>query len=279
MKRLIILISAVYISGNVCLYAQNRHEFSLSAFGGISGLNYKVTEGSKNNQFGDGFGAEYLYGIIPQIGIRTGIELAFYNSKYSADELNVRYKTQDMYGGDFEFRSKIKDYHETQNATFLQIPLMLQYQTNGITRFYAAGGIRIGIPIAAKYKTDAFTIQNSGYYEFEDYEYTTQKFLGFGEFDIPEAEDNLNLKTAFFLSLETGCKFNISSAMRVYAGIYFDCGLNNITESAAQSYLIDYDGKNPREFTFNSILNSKTTQAVTEKVAPLSVGIKVRMGF
>jgi len=37
--------------------------------------------------------------------------------------------------------------------------------------------------------------------------------------------------------------------------------------------------QNPREFTVNSILQSKSTQAFTEKLSPMAVGIKLRLAF
>jgi len=261
------------------LNAQTKNELSISLFGGLSGLNSAVSEGVSKNGYGGGLGADYYYGFSPNFGMRAGIEVAMFNSEYSADELYIKYLTQDIYDDSFEFRSTVKKYYETQNVFFLQIPLMLQYQTNGYNRFYLAFGGKAGFPIIVNHKNDALNIKNSGYYPYEDYEYTIEQFMGFGEFNIPEGKNKFNLNPAFFLSVETGGKFNISDVIRLYIGAYLDYGINNIVKNNEELYLIEYNPQDPRYFTINSIFNSQTEKIVMEKVIPVSLGIKIRLAL
>jgi len=264
------------------LHAQSKHEFSISGFGGLSGLNYDVMEGSQKSGFGGGGGLGYHYFFNEQWSVGTGVELAFFNAAYNSDGADLRYMTKDKNDGVFEFRSKVGSYEEKQSAMLLQIPLMLQYQTGDRHQFYAALGGKAGIPIAAKYKISAVALQNAGQYDYEIYEYTTQQFMGFGTFNLPASDDKLNFKTAFFLSAEIGGKFKLSDKHNLYVGVYLDYGLNNILETqdlASLPPLVEYNSQNPSKYAVNSILKSKSTEAFTEKLSPMAVGIKLRLAF
>ena len=273
-KYLLCLFCSIIQLLSYSALAQPTHEFSISGFGGLMGLNFKANHGDQKNGLGGGFGFGYQYGINSLLGIRTGLEIAMYNSEYNWDNLIFRYMTKDVDDNDFEFRSKAKNFSETQKATFLQIPIMLNIQINEY--FFAAIGGKAGIPVSTKYKTSAVTVINSGFYATENYDYKTQQFLGFGTYNIPERERELSLKTAFFLSLEGGGKFDLSETLGLYVGIYFDYGLNNIVKDSEKSHLIDYDNQNPKDFIFNSII---TSEYFTKKVSPIAAGIKIRLGF
>jgi len=273
------VLSALILWGAVSLHAQTSHEFSLSGFGSFFGLNYKVTEGSRQNGF-DG-GGEFSYHLFfhPHWGMRIGVEAAFLSSKYSSDGITLSYMTKDMNGANFEFRSTAGNYQETQKTMLLQIPLMFQFQTKGKNRYYLALGGKVGIPVIAKYKTADVTIQNTAYYEFEGYEYTTQHFMGFGEFELPADVKKMSFKPAFMLSAETGGKFFVSDVVGLFFGVYFDFGLNNIAKIPEALEFIAYNPQNPTDFTQNSILNSQIAKSITDKVIPMAVGLKFGLMF
>jgi len=276
------IIGALVLWGFVSLHAQNRHEISVSGFGGLSTLKYDVTFGSPKIGFGGGGGLGYHLFFSPQWGLGTGAELALFSAKYNHDGLDLRYPTKDMDGDAFNFSSKAGNYEETQSAMLVQIPLMLQFQTGDNHQFFVAFGGKAGIPVTAKYKTSALSIQNSGYYAEEHYEYATRKFMGFGSFNLPAGDHELKFKTAFFFSAEIGGKFKLTDASKLYIGVFLDYGLNNILEtqnSASLPHFIEYNSQNPREFVVNSILQSKSTEPFTEKLNPMAVGLKLRLAF
>jgi len=265
--------------------AQYAHEFSLYGGGGLSTLNYNVTAGKQNNGFGGKVGLGYQFFFSKKFGLGTGAELALYNSKYTLDNLSQQYMTTDMEGTDFEFRSAITNYKETQQAMLLQIPLMLQFQTGSKHQFYAALGGKAGIPLYGKSESSSATIVNSGYYPEENYEYTTQEFMGFGAFTGRNADNNLNFKMAFFASAEAGVKWKLKNKLALYTGAYLDYGLNNIyKENSTAQQFVAYNTASPRDFTENSIFASQYTQNgnsqyFTEKITPLAVGIKIKLAF
>ena len=265
--------------------AQYKNEFSLYGGGGMSTLNYNVTAGKQNNGFGGAFGLSYRFFFSEKIGLGTGAELAFYNAKYTLDNLSQQYMTTDLEGTDFEFRSVMTNYKETQQALMLQIPLMLQFQTGNKHQFYAALGGKAGIPLSGKSESSSASIVNSGYYAEENYEYTTKEFMGFGTFTGRSANYSLNFQTAFFASAEAGVKWKLKNKLALYTGVYLDYGLNNFyKENSTAQQFVTYNTASPRDFTENSILTSQYTQngnsqSFTDKIAPLAVGIKINLAF
>jgi outer membrane protein OmpA-like peptidoglycan-associated protein len=266
------------------LKAQHKHELSVYGGGGLSTLKYDVTIGEQKNGFGGQFGLGYQFFFAKNWGLGTGAELGLYNAKFNTDNLNIRYNTTDMDGAVFEFRSRVSNYEEKQQAMLLQIPLMLQFQTGSKHRFYAALGGKAGIPVNGTYKSSEATIQNSGYYAEENYEYTTQEFMGFGTFTGRGANGDLKFKTAFFASAEAGVKWKLSEGLSIYTGAYIDYGLNNMYKNDAPQQFVTYNSQSPRNFAVNSVINSQytqngTSQLFTDKITPIAIGIKLKLAF
>jgi hypothetical protein len=262
---------------------RKRHEIMLYGGGGLSSLQYKVSTGKHSGGIGGHIGVGYNFFFIPTLGLGTGVEFAIHNASFTMENTSIRYMTTDLENSAFEFRSKISDYKERQNLMMLQIPLMLQFQTGAKHKFYAAAGGKIGIPLRVKYNSSTTTIENSGYYEEEDYEYTTQTFMGFGKFK--GSSGNLSFKMPFFASVEAGAKIMMSEGYFLNLGVYADYGLNNIIKQPAQPLSFsEYNPKRPSDFKTNSIIESQHTQGntpqlFTNKVTPLAVGIKIRIIF
>jgi hypothetical protein len=156
---------------------------------------------------------------------------------------------------------------------------MLQFQTGDEHRFYVSAGGKVGIPVSGKYESSNTGIQNSGYYEKENYEYTTQTFMGFGQFTGRGAEGDMSFKTAFFASAELGMKWRLNGNWSLYTGAYLDYGLNDIAKKQSRPF-VEYNTGSPEDFTVNSIVNSQyQTSSFTEKIIPVAAGIRLRLAF
>ncbi len=278
------------------LQAQNKHEISLYGGSGLSTLNYDVTAGEQKSGFGGQFGVGYNFFFSPNWSLGTGMELGFYNAKFNlgrdaSQSVSTAYTTTDTDGDTFEFRSTVSNYEEEQRAMLLQIPLMLQFQTGRKHQFYGTLGGKVGIPLNGKYESSATTIQNSGYYTEEDYEYTIQQFMGFGTFTDRDTDGDLKFKTAFFVSAEAGVKWKLNDKLSLYTGAYVDYGLNNIISPVKTGHspslstqFIAYNAADPKDFAVNSIMKSQytqnnVTQSFTDKITPIAAGIKIRLAF
>ncbi|MDR2579937.1 MAG: OmpA family protein [Fibromonadaceae bacterium] len=244
-------------------------EFSVYGGGGLSTLMYNVKEGDKSHGFGVFFGLGYTYFFAPSWGLGSGLEMAFYNANYGFKKYSQQpYMSNDYEGNEIEFHSTVNGYKEKQSVMLLQIPLMLQYQRGDNHQFYAAAGTKIGFPLTGTNKISADSVKNSGYREFEDYEYTTQKFMGFGKFEREKSEKKLPLQTAVLLSTEAGMKWKLNEAFRLYTGVYFDYGLNSVTKRHISDRVVEH--KNQEQIAFNSLIDEAT---------PLAVGLKLKLSF
>jgi len=285
LKSLNIYISIVLLLACISLQAQHKHEFSAYAGGGMSTLKYNTIEGKQKNNTGSLFGFGYTHFVSPKIGLNTSIEFSFYNAEAIYDNLSDRYMTNDINNDAFEYRTTVNDYEEKQRAAYLNIPLMVQYQFPTKKHlFYAAAGGKIGLPLSGTYQVKKGIMKNSGYYEEEDYEYTTQEFLGFGTFRAKESSEELDFKISFMLSAEAGMKWKLKDDLYLYTGAYIDYGLNNIRKNEGVTPLVSYNRLRPQDPILNSVLTSQYLKdgghrIFTDKVAPMAIGIKVKIAF
>lgn len=284
MKKLVkfLLLSTFLFWGlGSSLHAQeNKHEFSIYGGGGLSTLYYSVTAGEHEMGFGGLFGLGYNYSFTPKWSLGIGLEGALYNTTFNLPYLNAKHMATDIEGTNFEFRSAVRKYEENQRAILLQVPVMLQFQTGGKHKFYVAGGGKIGLPLSQTYKGNGALLQNSGYYVYEHYDYTTQEFVGFGDYIGRKSNEDLDLKLSFMVSGEVGMKWRLSPTMSLYTGVYVDYGLNNIVDDP-ESPFIEYNTADPRNFGMNSVIHSNyaPNMSFTDKVVPLAAGIKLRLAF
>ncbi|GBU24714.1 hypothetical protein R83H12_01348 [Fibrobacteria bacterium R8-3-H12] len=252
-------------------------EFSVYGGGGLSTFMYDIKESYKNeksdksNGFGGLFGLGYTYFFAPSWGIGSGLEMALYSSEFKFKKYTQKPYTIANSEGEMEFHSTVYGYEEKQAVKLLQIPFMLQYQHGEEHQFYAMAGTKIGFPLTGKNKISADSIKNSGYRGYEDYEYTTQKFLGFGTFAGEKSEKKLSLQTAVLLSAETGMKWKLNESLRLYTGAYFDYGLNSVAKKSSNSgRIIEHDDYNNKQFTINGLIN---------EITPLAIGLKLKLSF
>jgi len=285
----IIIVQMVIFSFSV----NAQHKFSIWGGGGLSSLDYSVTTAAKwfcagkhNNGFGGHFGLGYNYSFSNNLSITTGFEYARYRARFNADSLySVHSNAIDIEDGSFfEYRSIVTKYDEKQNASFLQIPIMVQYEFGNQKQFFVAGGVKFALPLSGKHNYKANTFNNSGYYSEENYEYEKQLFVGFGEFNNRASKGAFELKTAYLTSFEAGGIIKMfDDVWSLYIGAYFDYALNN-TVNLQSLPLVEYNSENPYNFTLNSVTNSQyihndLNQSFTNKINPIAIGVKLRLSF
>jgi hypothetical protein len=190
---------------------------------------------------------------------------------------------KDPEGADFEFRTTLRNYGERESVVLLTIPFMLHYRSNPERNmFYAAVGGKLGFPISGRYRVVEGTSSNSGYYAFEDFEYTDQSFMGFGSF-YNFGDQEIKLNPTYMLAMEAGMNWRLQHIL-LYTGVYFDYALNTIAEKSGQ-LMVSYNGDDPANRRMVSMLNARYKQPggsrdfVTKEVFPIAIGIKVGVTF
>ena len=95
-KRGAAVLSAIAMAVSVSAQTENyvpKHEFSISGFGGLSTLNYKVNvpqnpyiDGvDRKMGLGGGVGLDWTYHFSKHWGLRLGVQAALYNAKAKKD--------------------------------------------------------------------------------------------------------------------------------------------------------------------------------------------------
>ena len=272
-KHISVILAVVALYGNVRAQ-DSRSELSVYGGGGLSGLKYKLDAGSPTMRFGGLVGVGYTWNFHATWGITTGIELAFYGSKCTFnDNFGGSYQaesgTSSQSGNDFTFVYTFKEYEETQNATYILIPVMAQFQKG---MFYAAGGAKLGLPANLGYKVSASGLATSGYFPAEGQTYNTLPDRGFGTYSPFSVSDDISANIIAALALEAGAKWTLSDKINLYAGVYFDYGLNNIAKSSDVP-VVEYS----KQATGKLVYHSAT--GLSDSMKPLAVGLKVRISY
>jgi len=277
------------------IYAQDLHEFSLHIGGGLSTLRYAPTIGEQSNNFDKQFGVGYAFFVSPRFGFATGLELAFYSATFEMKKDSITYQARDLEEAEnFRFTSVVSNYREDQTAVMLQIPLMLQIQTE--VGYYAMAGIKFAIPLSG-ISSNKGDFKNSGYYAKEDCEYYISDCIdmpqtgsnlwsdrGFGLFKGKKTENHENFESSIFASMEMGMKWRFDDGLSIYTSVYFDYGLGNILKKKSVDelpFMVEYNSADPRNYGTNSMFDARQSrqQAFVTQISPMAIGVKVRLSL
>ena len=266
-----------------------KNELSIWGAGGLSTLFYDPSFGDLSLGLGGGFGLGYTFYFSKNFGILAGAELAFYNAKMKVDGLTDMYrvenKEKDHVGvQNVDYYSEFSNYEEKQRMTNVNIPIALQYQTNGKHKFFASLGFKLGIPVSGKYEvSDGSTFKTYGYYErWNQYIYNVP-YLGYGTFEGDGSKKDIDFGLSYMGTFEAGAKWRLSRVLSLYTGLYFEYGFNDVVDGHNDRFLA-YNSANPENFTVNSTLTSQYTedgkkpQSFTDHVSPMAAGLKLRLG-
>ena len=295
-RKIYYIVLALFTTYGV-VDAQYKKELSAHIGGGLSSLQYGVSSGTHRPGFGAHSGICYRYFFTKSFGFVTGFEFAYYNAVFKSDQFNLNQWSNDG-AHTYEFRST-GNVKEKQYAVMMQIPLKFQLQNYNVDKKfnpYGAIGIKLGVPLFGTYKINA-NYSNSGYYPFEDYTYTDQRFRGFGKYSeqldrgslelnpiiaipLPSNEDgsssSIDFPLAALMSLEVGLKWKVWKRKQnqitntLYTGLYLDYGLNSLRNIENERY------DNMIETNYvNNHFNLKANSIFPADVLPVSAGVRI----
>ncbi|GHV65839.1 hypothetical protein FACS1894199_07650 [Bacteroidia bacterium] len=180
--------------------------------------------------WGIGGGAGYLYEVNAIWGLMTGAEImtfkgavevphhTFVDTKYSMSGIN--------------FNSYYTNYKADIRATYLHIPLMVQYKDfiGGNYIFYAAAGTKIGFALSGSVKETA----DSAVYTASLPPYGIEmnqlppRYLPPNDANYAPPVKKVNFGVNASLSLEAGMCWRFKGRMNLYSGLFLDYGLTDL---------------------------------------------------
>jgi hypothetical protein len=257
----------------------SQHELSLTGGGGIGTLRYNPAAGSRHAGAGGNVGLGYAYFFTPQWGVSTGIGAAFYNSSAKIAAFDGSYLINTPAGlpddSEFTLSYRYEGFKEKQKAAYLQIPVMAEYRTTGANIFYASAGVKIGVPLKARYATTLASYTTKGFSDYTGLDYENMPTHGFSTYKNEATSGSLKTRVAIFGALETGMKWQLADRWALYTGVYLDYGFNNIRKNDSAERLLQYNEASPTDYGYHSLIE-------TDKVSKMnlwSVGIKVRVAM
>lgn len=255
-------------------YGQERkHEFSFVLGGVSSFMQYDLPAGKLTPGNGFSAGIRYSYYLNQGLSVGIGAEYQLYKSTASFESVSGQYATNDIEDESFMFKYRATDLREEQKLAYINIPIAIQFETQGTTKLYLAAGAKIGFAASGSYEAKIDNLTTTGYYPQYNIELPAPAFAGFASADnVKENKQDLDTKISYSATFETGVKQLIGKKSAVYLGAYFDYGLNNIYDKKDQN-IIQYNSEIvPVKLQYNTVLNA----ANTNKMTLVSYGLKLR---
>lgn len=280
-----IIITIFCLLSAIMVRSQDKHEILVSASGGLSTINYSSRIGQSKNKMGSTIGIGYNYRITNSWSISSGIEMLFAGSEYNVENVSDSYAANDR-EDDFIFHTTVKEYIESQNISYLNVPFVVMFQlpVDSKNSFFASAGFKFGVPVVQRTEVNAL-FNNYGYYpKWENPIKDDPYFMGFGDFETVDKKGNIELNILYSLSVEGGMKWFLGDDLNLYSGIYCDYGLNNI-QKVSDKRIIQYNNIEPSDYIHNSVINSSFTsnenhtQRFVDMIRVISVGLRLRLGL
>lgn len=254
-------------------YSQGKkQEFSVSLGGPFSFLTYNIGQEAVQ---GNGFnaGLRYSYYLNEGLSIGLGVEYQKYSSTAKAGWYTGQYTTTDAENESFQFRYKVTNLREEQNLGYINIPIGIQFETDGTSKLYLGAGAKIGFAVNGTYETTMQNLTTSGYYPQYNVELFAPAFAGFASTnDVRAGKQDLKTDVSCSITAEAGFKQVIGKKQSLYIGVYLDYGLNNIYDKEGGKNLVQFNPEIPVNFNYNSLLDSPAAG----DVKLLSYGLKLR---
>ncbi len=286
--------------------------FTVSGSVGSSSFDYKLKgldqDGSRKGQLGYGVDLRYSYFFDAHWGVTSGVGISHYATKGKIQggiNDNSYYKLgmqtdNDELGRprDFELRARVSNLEEKQTAYFVEIPLMVSYQTyfgdSASWGIFGGAGAKIQLPVNSKFKIQNGTQSEfnvSGWYEGIPTDMGAPSNPpvpqhGYGTISDPNGslgwDDKAKLKMGVALTAELGVMFDLGKGMDLMVGGYVDYGLNDIKKNGDQELFKATGAYHPgandnigNGIKYNGMMNSKAT----DKVKLISFGGKLALRF
>ncbi|HLP05633.1 MAG TPA: OmpA family protein [Paludibacter sp.] len=258
-----LLLAFCFMVGGIVSAQNNKHYLNLDLSGGMHSLGYSLQSGTTNPFLGLGVSASYSYFFNSNWGVNAGLEIQSLGDYATLNYLSTLTDV-DTDGDTYEFRSDFKNWREKQHVLLLEIPIKAQYRypLQKKLDLLATAGFKIGIPVAANYKSFEGQIVNTGYYDQWNVVLSDMPQHGFSTI-ANSYSGNLKLKAAFMGLVEVGGLYQLKPGLKLYSGLYLNYGLNIL--AAGNKPIYQPDG------VYNGILASD----LVRNTCPLAVGIKV----
>jgi hypothetical protein len=252
---LISLLFVIIAEGGLFSQVRNKRESTLPKFYiGVSAgpsMNQIVNKGilsiadlKTNKKISYSGSIELGYFFSGNIGISTGIGYNSFDSELSLTSYSNKFNATDSENEPYERRITGSDIKESQNISYLSLPLCINFQVPVGSRFgfYFNTGINLSIPMSKDYSSGG-TFSFSGYYTAYNVLLQNLPDYGFPENSPVNTNGNLELKSLNIEALAgAGLQLFISKKSQFAIGAVYGRSLSTISNyPAADQFQIASD--------------------------------------
>ena len=267
MKKYISIL--LFLTLTIVTFAQkNENALSFSLGGGQNQLSYKSTNGIEKAGYGWSADLAYHFYFSTRVGIKAGMAIQSYSS---STVLNFTEETPDIdsEADDYIFRAKFSNWQEQQQLLNIELPVAVLYLFPVSERFFlqTSVGVKICLPISSTYKKTGGSITTSAYYPKWNVELTNLPQYGYDTF-TNTYKGTYNSTIGIAGIAEIGGQYKLTEKLNLYAGLYYNYGLNNMLESDDQKLYL-------KTAVYNGIFNADQTKVMK----PIAMGLKVGINY
>ncbi len=263
-----------------CGMAQD-FQITASAQFQLARINVDNSQFNTNTNPGAGVELGFNYKLSDTWSINSGVGVAYQQSQSAVSKVSNSQNAIDLEGEDFRFDYTLSNYTETQQFTTVTIPLTIQFETQGYTRFYTRVGAAYQLLTGVKQDSRAQQLTTSGYFDRFNATLTAPAFAGFGTYNNIEFEQqDFDFKNSINATLELGIKEPMGNDY-LYIGGFVEYGLNDIIEDTPGVGALSFNSNNPTDFLSNGNYASvdRNGQAFVGKARLFFTGVRLRYQF
>jgi hypothetical protein len=185
----------------------------------------------------------------------------------------------------FLFNAEVRDYNETHNALYIQIPLLFGYETSDpLLRWYVNIGAAAQFTAHGNYEARISRLTTYGYSEDYEGELKNIPYLGFGTVEDIKVNGKPALKFTVNGYAETGMKISIGKSSWLYIGVFGEMSMlkNSIAkaEGSGREHLINYTWKQESNKVIDHLnVTSITNTKYSAGGRTYALGGIIRIGF
>ena len=294
-----IVLTLLLVSASFALNAQEKgFHLTFSGHLGASSLGY-MTDTDVRSQFNLGYGGAIglQYFFTQHFGLGTGVGATFYNCRAPYSHEKDFEGMIDAVNDSYTLKLGLNNWTELQKAFFLEVPLMLLYQTKWGEKeavgMYFGAGAKLQLPIKSSYNVKKGSeLSVTGHFPGPNLNVTIDNLpdLGYGKNTNTGYEGDIDLKFGVAATAEIGFLINLNRRWDITLGAFADYGFLNMKNGnkVEGAHLIAPENGNREvihpapnigdKIQYNGYINSSTVEKVNPIFIGGKLGLRVKLG-